>query len=1327
MANYNKSFNFRNGVQVDTDDLIVRGSLVGIGTTIPRSDLDVYGNVNVTGLVTSKSLYIAGIATFNDVNIGTGITIYGNSGIISATFFGDGSNLEGLPTSKWQSYQSGIATSIYADAPFVGIGTTNPTASLQIGGRTEIGSSGVAISTDGHINASGIITANSFTGEGTNLTAINASNVTVGNLPAAVFPPQITVSGIATIASLDATLINSSGIATISQLEATQSNISGVATVGFATISAGYVNGLTVGVATVTDLTITGGSSVSNLGVTNINSTGIVTTTLLVSSDANVSGFTTLGGMSAGTGTVETLISTNTNITGIITAVDANITGTTTVGLATGEFAHIGVATIATLESSTAIRPTVDLASDLGSAASYFKRAYVGEVNVGAAASNEITTRSGNLVLDSATGRVVIDDNLEVTGIATITGTTTLGTAVIATEIKPDQNHGATIGTATDYFESGFIGDIKIGVGNSGLISTRYDNLTLDAHTNQVIVDGNIQIVGVATFDQGLAISNVTINNNISPDLDMGAGIGTSGKAFTNAFIGDVTVGAANSNRINTRTNNLILDSATGQTLVDDNLRVTGFSTFTGNVSADNDVTVGGDLRGGGAFIPNVHLNTGIGTEQNAFSNAFINDVTIGIGNTYEISTRFNKLELSAGNKVIEVSDNFKVLGYAYFTGITTVANKLVPDADQDAALGSASLRFSDAYVDNIQIGVGSDNKITTSANNLTLAGASYVETEGDFRVGGNALVVGVSTLTGAATLTGGASPAADKGSSLGSASAAFEEAHLNEIRIGVGATNKIDTREGDLRLGAQSEKIVVDNSLRVSDSIVIDDDLFVDNNTLAVDSINNRVGVGTSMPTNTVTVLNQSDDAQIEIVSNAGVALVSVGSSTGTGAGTSFGKFQYNEKTVSILNRDSGGMAFTINDSSIAPTESSNYRFVYSGNTLLSIGYSGVTGVNKANPEQTLDVNGSLAVSENASIVGILTVGSGANQVSFGTTSGFEFTGIMSSFTSGGVAAKGNVFANAGVSTFRNISIDNTGTVNIAGTCNVTGILSATNVALGNTTSNFYSIANDFSANGNNPSVVVVGDSILDGFVLVTTGGGIGIGTTGFSVDSRSIDFSSNAAHSSDFGALEVHGGATIYGSASIFNNSQLDSSQLALSPIDKDEFTDYTKQHRVGINTFQPRSCLDLGASRSPLVLPGIGTEAYEEYLDGNETAYWMVKQFNSSLDQSGDRSIPGSLFFNVDHAQMEIGINTVGNYCGIATLTHPLVYPQFTAFVPPVTDTGTFSDQFGNPQTQPVLMIDGGVPDGALIYNSATQRVEMKITIGVTTHWVGLATVA
>ena len=64
MPNYNKSFNFRNGVQVDEDDLIVRGSLVGIGTTIPTEALDVRGTAKVVGLLTAQTLSVTGVSTF---------------------------------------------------------------------------------------------------------------------------------------------------------------------------------------------------------------------------------------------------------------------------------------------------------------------------------------------------------------------------------------------------------------------------------------------------------------------------------------------------------------------------------------------------------------------------------------------------------------------------------------------------------------------------------------------------------------------------------------------------------------------------------------------------------------------------------------------------------------------------------------------------------------------------------------------------------------------------------------------------------------------------------------------------------------------------------------------------------------------------------------------------------------------------------------------------------------------------------------------------------------------------------------------------------------
>ena len=40
MSNYNKSFNFRNGVQVDDSNFIVNATgLVGIGTTVPQKKI----------------------------------------------------------------------------------------------------------------------------------------------------------------------------------------------------------------------------------------------------------------------------------------------------------------------------------------------------------------------------------------------------------------------------------------------------------------------------------------------------------------------------------------------------------------------------------------------------------------------------------------------------------------------------------------------------------------------------------------------------------------------------------------------------------------------------------------------------------------------------------------------------------------------------------------------------------------------------------------------------------------------------------------------------------------------------------------------------------------------------------------------------------------------------------------------------------------------------------------------------------------------------------------------------------------------------------------
>jgi len=78
---------------------------VGIGTTIPTDAVS----------PTNTQILSVGIVTANDVysstvNVGTGVTIYGSTGIVSATsFYGDGSNLTGISAAE-QTTTSGITT-----------------------------------------------------------------------------------------------------------------------------------------------------------------------------------------------------------------------------------------------------------------------------------------------------------------------------------------------------------------------------------------------------------------------------------------------------------------------------------------------------------------------------------------------------------------------------------------------------------------------------------------------------------------------------------------------------------------------------------------------------------------------------------------------------------------------------------------------------------------------------------------------------------------------------------------------------------------------------------------------------------------------------------------------------------------------------------------------------------------------------------------------------------------------------------------------------------------------------------------------------------------
>lgn len=258
MANYRKSFNLRNGVQVDDDNFIVNtNGLVGIGTSIPTEFLDVRGNAKVVGLVTASristpNLTVSGVTTSTSFTDGKLII---NSGIITSlvgivTYYGDGSGLINIPTSQWIDVNTGTGvTSIYS-AGRVGISTNYPYYDLQIGADPNT-FSGIGINSTGNIKASGIITANSFSGSGAGITSINASNITTGTLSNSLLPSNINISGIITASNGFIGNVSGNVTGNLTGIASTANTITSTANIRISSINTGFS---TSGISTINTL-----------------------------------------------------------------------------------------------------------------------------------------------------------------------------------------------------------------------------------------------------------------------------------------------------------------------------------------------------------------------------------------------------------------------------------------------------------------------------------------------------------------------------------------------------------------------------------------------------------------------------------------------------------------------------------------------------------------------------------------------------------------------------------------------------------------------------------------------------------------------------------------------------------------------------------------------------------------------------------------------------------------------------------------------------------------------------------------------------------------
>ena len=513
MANYIKSFNFRNGVQVDNDNFIVNAAgRVGIGTTVPDKILDVRGNAKVVGHITATDASVSGIVTVGS------ITINGNTGTISATnFSGSGGNFGDQPvvaiaTVGFIPGSTGLTTETS-----IGIGTNSTEFQLQVGGNPTssvgFGVTNGNVSASGNLNISGITTLN--TTSATNLTTQQLRVTGVSTITTLKVGTGITASGgIITATTFDGNLtgnvtgnLNSSGVSTITTLE-----VNNELTVR-GPITANTLNGNVTG---------------------NLNSTGVSTVgTLKVGT-----GITASGGIITATtfdGNVATAISfanaRNFSVTGDLEASSVSFDGTANVSLAS------------TLSNSFSANTSgiITAATIVGSAGSFTS---IGIQTSSPSADLQIRKASGEskieVISDTGTASISIGNSTGTgNGSASINYGSTSGFGLFSTNKSLDIinrdvgniNYFLSNSALTD---SGFIW--HRGSANRLMTLTRGGNLGIGI-TNPT---HKLNVQGISTFNGNAHFgSNVTVDS----DLTVGSNVTVSGSLSVPTISNSVSFG----------------------------------------------------------------------------------------------------------------------------------------------------------------------------------------------------------------------------------------------------------------------------------------------------------------------------------------------------------------------------------------------------------------------------------------------------------------------------------------------------------------------------------------------------------------------------------------------------------------------------------------------------------------------------------------------------------------------------------------------------------------------------------------------------------------
>ena len=626
-----------------------------VGDTTPQlgGDLDVNGNditgtgnINLTGDATfSGNVSIAGTLTYEDV------TNVDSIGLITARngvrIDNGGLSVTGVSTFNNDIYVNTIRrrtdnstnTKIQLNAGqiklFAGNGST---PKLSLNGT-------VAITTN--TTVSGVLTANSFSGDGSTLSGVVTSIVAGGNINVT------SSSGIVTISANTTQMVSDT-------LETTTLTVTGVTTLG------GDVN---VNGDIVTDVNVSGLVSATSLVVTGVTTLGIVTGATYFGDGSNLTGIAPTGSTTRTTNRFiatqgQTLFPATGTVTYDVGFVDVYLNGVkldsteftatngTTITLTTGASADDVIELVAfTHISFTDVTVLNDTSPQLG-----------GDLDL----NNNDITGTGNInITGDITATTFFGDGSGLTGVANtgninadtlvVTGVTTLGIVTGATYYGDGSNltgiiaGGSTLRTVNRYvatqgqtlfppsgsvsYDVGFV-DVYLNGGRLDTTEFTATDGTTVTLTTGVSVDDIVELV--AFTNVGLTTANILTDTSpqLGGDLDLnnfditGTGnINITGIATATSFSGD---GSTLSGIVTSITagNNISISGATGNvtitglaataninadTVDTGSLSVTGITTLAGNTNINGDsIFAGGIDVDGHTELDNVNVSGSI-------------------------------------------------------------------------------------------------------------------------------------------------------------------------------------------------------------------------------------------------------------------------------------------------------------------------------------------------------------------------------------------------------------------------------------------------------------------------------------------------------------------------------------------------------------------------------------------------------------------------------------------------------------------------------------------------------------------------------------------